>query len=53
MFWYIKEMGWYYEKLHGPFNSKEDAINNKPKDLKNGRLESQVTFKVFETEDLL
>lgn len=42
--WYVKEEGWYYSKLHGPYKSKQEALANKPKDLPNGRPEAQVFY---------
>lgn len=53
MFWYIKEERWYHTELHGPYDTKEEALQNKPKDRPNGRPEAQIFYKIFESEDLL
>ena len=53
MVWYIKEERWYHTELHGPYDTKEEALQNKPKDWSNGRPEAQIFYKIFESEDLL
>lgn len=53
MVWYIKEERWYHTEFHGPYDTKEEALQNKPKDCPNGRPEAQIFYKIFESEDLL
>jgi hypothetical protein len=47
MFWYIKEEGWHYQVLHGPFDTEEEAKRWKPTSYKN------VTYRIFNSKDLL
>ena len=49
--WYVKEEGWYYNKLRGPYKSKEEALDNKPKDLINGRPEAKVFYRLVFLEN--
>jgi len=44
--WYVKEAGFYYEILHGPYTTKEEAIANKPKDKLVGRLEAIIKYTI-------
>jgi hypothetical protein len=53
MFWYVKEERWYHTELHGPYNTKEEALKHKPKDWPNGSLEAQIFYKIIESEELL
>jgi hypothetical protein len=46
MKYYIKEDGWYYEKLHGPYDTIQEAMNSKPKDLTGGRAEAQIRYTI-------
>lgn len=48
--YYVKEHGWYYEKLHGPYATLQEALANKPKDLTGGRSEAHVRYTVESTE---
>ena len=47
MFWYIKEEGWHYQMLYGPFETEEEANHNKPTERDN------VTYHIFNSGDLL
>lgn len=53
MLWYVKENGWYYSRVHGPYNSREEAERHKPSDLLSGRLDEQIEYEVFESKELL
>lgn len=48
--YYVKEEGWYYSKLHGPYSSREEAEENRPKDISGGRLEAHVKYTVEEVK---
>lgn len=47
MFWYVKEEGWNYQALHGPFETKEEAKCWKHSNCDN------VTYRIFNSKDLL
>lgn len=47
MFWYVKEEGWNYQALHGPFETKEEAKCWKQSNCDN------VTYRIFNSKDLL
>lgn len=53
MFWYIKKEEFYNSELIGPFESREQAELNCPRDKPQGRLESQEQYRIFESPDLL
>lgn len=53
MVWYIKEERWYHTEYHGPYETKEEALTNKPKDWPNGKQEAQIFYKLVESEDLI
>jgi hypothetical protein len=44
--YYVKEHGFYYEKLHGPYATLEEAVANKPTDKTVGRQEAVVRFTI-------
>lgn len=48
--YYVKEHGWYYSKLHGPYATIQEAMANKPKDLTYGRMEALVHYTIESTE---
>lgn len=48
--YYVKEHGWYYEKLHGPYATLQEAMANKPRDLTGGRMEAHVKYTIESTE---
>ncbi len=48
--YYVKEHGWYYSKLHGPYATLQEALANKPKDLTGGREEAHVRYTVESTQ---
>ena len=48
--YYVKENGWYYDKLHGPYETLQEALANKPTDKTFGREESVVRYTIETTE---
>lgn len=48
MAFYVKEYGWYYEKLHGPFQTIAEAEANRPTDKVFGRPEAQIRYDIIE-----
>ena len=48
--YYVKENGWYYNKLHGPYETLQEAMANKPSDLTGGREEAHVRYTIESTE---
>jgi hypothetical protein len=46
MKYYIKENGWYYDKLHGPYDTIQEAMNNKPTDLTGGKAEAHIRYTI-------
>lgn len=53
MVWYIKKEEFFHSELLGPFDSREQAEQQKPKDITNGRTESHQKYRIFESQDLL
>jgi len=53
MLWYVKENGWYYSRVHGPFETREEAERNQPKNLVSDRLDEQVNYEIFQSKELL
>lgn len=49
--YYVKEHGFYYEKLHGPYTTLQEAMANKPTDKTIGREEALVRFTIESTQD--
>jgi hypothetical protein len=47
---YVKEHGFYYEKMHGPYATLKEAMANKPTDKTVGREEAIVTFTIESTQ---
>lgn len=48
--YYIKENGWYYDKLHGPYETLQEALANKPTDKTFGREEAVVRYTIESAE---
>jgi len=44
--YYVKESGWYYSKLHGPYETLQEAIANKPSDKLVGREEAIIRYTI-------
>jgi hypothetical protein len=53
MFWYIKKEEFFHSELLGPYDTREQAELNCPRDKNQGRLESHEQYRIFESEDLL
>lgn len=47
MLWYIREEGWCYRALHGPFETEKEAMRWKPSNSKN------VSYHIFSSKELL
>ena len=50
MTYYVKEHGFYYEKIHGPYATLQEAMANKPTDKTVGREEACVRFTIESTQ---
>ena len=50
MTYYVKEYGFYYEKLHGPYATLQEAMANKPTDKTVGREEACVRYTIESTQ---
>jgi hypothetical protein len=48
--YYVKENGWYYDKLHGPYPTLQEAMANKPSDKTFGREEAIVRYTIESAE---
>jgi len=48
--YYVKESGFYYEKKHGPYNTLQEAMANKPTDKLVGREEAIIRYTIESTQ---
>jgi len=53
MVWYIKKQEFFHTEFLGPFDTRKQAEQNCPRDIVNGRPESHVHYKIFESQELL
>lgn len=44
--YYVKEHGFYYTKTHGPFETLQEAMANKPTDKVFGKEEAQIRYTI-------
>ena len=53
MLWYIEKQEFYHKEILGPYDTRKQAEQNRPRDFVNGRPESHVSYRIFESEELL